>query len=157
MTSPLRRVYLDPVRRRVHLGRWRPDPVRFDIGLALVLFVAAELEIWLTDDANRPPAPSPRSVAPVLAASVAVRRLYPLLAGVAAQSTVAITFAGWSDTEIFGSTIAWFCALYAMTVWTSPRRFAVGAASCSSASRRDRRAERDAAQERCPSPSSRSS
>jgi signal transduction histidine kinase len=123
----VRRVYLDPVRNRVHLGRWRPDPVRFDIGLAIVLFVAAELEIWLTDDAN-----GHRIVAalgaPVLAASVAVRRLYPLLAGVAAQSTVAITFAGWSDTEILGSAIAWLCAIYGMTVWTTPRRFAIGAA-----------------------------
>ena len=64
----------------------------------------------------------------MLAASVAVRRLYPLLAGVAAQATVAITFAGWGDTEIFGSSIAWFCALYGMTVWTTPRRFAAGAA-----------------------------
>ncbi len=65
--------------------------------------------------------------APVLAASVAVRRLYPLLAGLAAQGTMRLTFAVWGDTQIFGNSIAWFCALYGMTVWTTPRRFAAGA------------------------------
>jgi signal transduction histidine kinase len=114
------------VHTRFHLGRWRPDPVRFDVGLALVLLVGAELEIWLTHDAARY-----RTVAaltaPVLAASVAVRRRYPLLAGVVAQATVAGVFAVWGDTQILGNTIAWFCALYAMTVWTGPRQFAAGA------------------------------
>jgi signal transduction histidine kinase len=115
------------VRRRLDVVRWRPDPVGFDLGLALVLLIAAELEIWLTNDAG-----GYRTVAalaaPVLAASVAVRRLYPLLAGIAAQGTMALTFAVWGNTQIFGSTIAWFCALYAMTVWTTPRRFVAGAA-----------------------------
>jgi signal transduction histidine kinase len=41
---------------------------------------------------------------------------------------VAGTFAIWGDTQIFGNTIAWFCALYGLTVWTTPRRFAAGAA-----------------------------
>jgi signal transduction histidine kinase len=63
----------------------------------------------------------------VLAASVAMRRRHPLLAGVVAQGTVALAFAFWSDTQIFGTSIAWFCALYALTVWTTPRRFAAGA------------------------------
>ena len=61
-------------------ARWRPDPVRFDVGLAIVLVVAAELEIWLTNDAGGYRTVA-TIVAPVLAASVAVRRLYPLLAG----------------------------------------------------------------------------
>ena len=38
-----------------------------------------------------------------------------------------LTFGVWGDTQIFGSSIAWLCALYGMTVWTTPRRFAVGA------------------------------
>jgi signal transduction histidine kinase len=121
-----RSVYFLPVHRYLRLGRRRPDPLRFDLGLGLVLLVAGELEIWLTNDAG-----GYRTVAalaaPVLAASVAVRRLYPLLAGVTAQGTMAVTFAIWGNTQIFGTTIAWFCALYAMTVWTSPRRFAAGA------------------------------
>jgi signal transduction histidine kinase len=114
------------MRRRLHLGRWRPDPVRFDVGLALVLLVAAELEIWLTGDAGGYRTVA-TLVAPVMATCVAVRRRYPLLAGVVAQGTIATAFALWGNTQIFGSSIAWFCALYGMTVWTSPRRFAFGA------------------------------
>ena len=114
------------MRRRLHLGRWRPDPVRFDAGLAIVLVVAAELEIWLTNDAGGYRTVA-TIVAPVLAASVAVRRLYPLLAGLVAQGTMCLTFGVWGDTQIFGSSVAWLCALYGMTVWTTPRRFAVGA------------------------------
>ena len=81
------------MRRRLHLGRWRPDPVRFDAGLAIVLVVAAELEIWLTNDAGGYRTVA-TIVAPVLAASVAVRRLYPLLAGLVAQGTMCLTFGG---------------------------------------------------------------
>jgi signal transduction histidine kinase len=51
-----------------------------------------------------------------------------MLAGMAAQGIVAGTFAFWGDTQIFGTSIAWFCSLYALTVWTPPRKFAVGAA-----------------------------
>jgi signal transduction histidine kinase len=121
-----RRVYLRLVRRRLHLGRWRPDPVRFDVGLAIVLVVAAELEIWLTGDAGGYRTVA-AIVAPVLAATVAARRLYPLLAGLVAQGTMCVTFAVWGDTQIFGSSVAWFCALYGMTVWTTQRQFAIGA------------------------------
>jgi signal transduction histidine kinase len=101
--------------------------VKLDIALALLLFVAAELEIWLTNDAGRFQHVA-ASVAPALAASVAIRRLYPTLAGVAAQGVMTLTFGVWGDTQIFGSTIAWFCALYALTVWTAPRKFAAGIA-----------------------------
>ncbi|HEX4526294.1 MAG TPA: sensor histidine kinase [Gaiellaceae bacterium] len=114
------------MRKRIHLGGRRPDPVRIDRGLALVLLAAAELQIWLSGAAGGHRFVA-AATAPVLAACVAVRRRYPLLAGVVAQGTVAFAFAFWSDTEIFGTSIAWFCALYAMTVWTSPRRFAAGA------------------------------
>jgi signal transduction histidine kinase len=107
----------------VQLPRPRPsDPL---LGAALLL--AAELEIWLTRDAE-----SYRTVAALVAvavtAAVAIRRRYPTLAGVGAQAAVAGAFAFLGDTQIFGSSIAWFCALYALTVWTTPRRFAAGAA-----------------------------
>ena len=105
----------------------RLDPLRVDLVLAAVLLVGAELEVWLTQDAG-----GYRLVAalaaPVLAACVAVRRLYPLLAGLVAQGTMAFVFAVWGNTQIFGTSIAWFCALYGLTVWTPPRKFAVGAA-----------------------------
>ena len=63
-----------------------------------------------------------------MAGTVAIRRRFPLLAGVTAQATVALVFAFWSDTQIFGTSIAWFCALYAMTVWTPFAQFVAGAA-----------------------------
>jgi signal transduction histidine kinase len=108
-------------------GRQRPDPVKLDVGLALMLVVAAELEIWLTNDAGRFEHVA-ALVAPVLAASVAIRRLYPTLAGVVAQGVMAGTFGAWGDTQIFGSSIAWFCALYALTVWAPTRKFVAGLA-----------------------------
>ena len=107
--------------------RYRVDPLAFDRGLAVVLVAVAELEIWLTNDAGSHQVVA-TVVAPLLGATVAVRRLYPLLAGIVAQTVVAVAFAFWSDTQIFGSSIAWFCSLYALTAWTTPRRFAAGAA-----------------------------
>jgi signal transduction histidine kinase len=107
--------------------RSRPDPLKLDVVLALLLLVAAELEIWLTKDAGgyRHVA---AAVAPLLAASVALRRRYPTLAGAGAQAVMAGTFAWWGDTQIFGNSIAWFCALYGLTVWAAPRKFAAGIA-----------------------------
>jgi signal transduction histidine kinase len=51
-----------------------------------------------------------------------------MLAGVAAQAIMAGTFAFWGDTQIFGNSVAWFCSLYGLTVWTPSRKFAVGTA-----------------------------
>src|SRR5438094_619857 len=48
--------------------------------------------------------------------------------GAGAQAVVATVFAIWGDTQIFGSSIAWFCAIYGLTVWTPARRFAFGLA-----------------------------
>jgi signal transduction histidine kinase len=104
----------------------RLNPVAFDCVLAVVLVLVAELQIWVGGGAGRFEFVA-ASVAPPLAACVAVRRLYPTLAGVVAQGVMSLTFAVWGDMQIFGSSIAWFCALYGLTVWTSPRRFAAGA------------------------------
>jgi signal transduction histidine kinase len=110
----------------VRLRLIRLDPVKLDIAVACVLLVAAELEIWLTHDAGRYALVS-ALIAPVLAACVAVRRRYPFAAGLVAQGVIAASFGMWGDTQIFGISIAWFCALYGLTVWTSSREFAAGA------------------------------
>ena len=99
----------------------------FDCALAAVLLLAAELQVWLGSSSDRVQLVG-ALVAPPLAGTVAIRRLYPTLAGVVAQGVMALAFAVWGDTQIFGTSIAWFCALYALTVWSSPRRFAAGAA-----------------------------
>jgi signal transduction histidine kinase len=98
-----------------------------DVYLAGMLFVAAELQIWLTGNAGEGRTVA-ALLAPVMAAAVAIRRRYPMLAGVAAQAAIALAFALWSDTQIFGTSIAWFCSLYALTVWTTSRQFIAGAA-----------------------------
>src|SRR6266566_5373841 len=103
-----------------------PGPLAFDCALAVVLVVAAELQIWVGGGAGRFEVVA-ASVALPLAACVAVRRLYPTLAGVVAQGVMALTFGVWGDTQIFGSSIAWFCGLYGLTVWTSRNRFVAGA------------------------------
>jgi signal transduction histidine kinase len=114
-----------PLVRRIR--RLLRDPGHADLCLAVLLLVAAEIQIWLGNGAG-----SHRAVAavlaPVVAAAVAIRRRFPLLAGVTAQGAVALAFAFWSDTQIFGTSIAWFCALYAMTVWTPLAHFVAGAA-----------------------------
>src|SRR5216117_2950634 len=110
----------------MRLSRLRPDPVTFDCAFAVVLLLVAELQIGIGGAAGLEVAAA--SVAPPLAATVAFRRVYPALAGFVAQGTIALTFAVWGDTQIFGSSIAWFCSIYALTVWTTPPRFLAGAA-----------------------------
>src|SRR6478672_5437375 len=127
MTGGGARFSFQDVQTRALLQRIaHPGPLAFDCALAVVLVVAAELQIWVGGGAGRF-AVVAAVVATPLAACVAVRRLYPTLAGVVAQGVMALTFGVWGDTQIFGSSIAWFCALYGLTVWTSRNRFVAGA------------------------------
>jgi signal transduction histidine kinase len=105
----------------------RFNPVAFDCALAVVLLVAAEVQIWAGNGAGSHQFVA-SVTAPLLVATVAVRRLYPTCAGVFAQAIVALTFAFWGDTQIFGSSIAWFCALYGLTAWSTRPRFILGTA-----------------------------
>jgi signal transduction histidine kinase len=112
---------------RVRMSRLRLSPERLDQVVAASLFVVGQAEIWLTGDAG-----GFRVVAalmsPILAACVAFRRRWPLAAGIVAQGTMALTFSFWQDTQVIATSILWFCALYGLTVWTTTKRFAVGAA-----------------------------
>jgi signal transduction histidine kinase len=101
-------------------------PVTIDRILAAVLLAVAETEVWATHDAGGHRL-SAALVAPVLQACLALRRRYPLAAGLVAEATQAIQFGISSDTQVIATSIAWFCALYGLTVWTSTRRFAFGA------------------------------
>jgi signal transduction histidine kinase len=127
MTAHGARVYGDAMRLRPSFRLSRLDPLKADVVLACLLLVAAELQIWLTESAGTHTVVA-ALVAPPVTATVAIRRLRPALAGVGAQAAIALAFALWSDTQIFGTSIAWFCALYALTVWTTPRQFVAGAA-----------------------------
>jgi signal transduction histidine kinase len=112
------RTRLDPLRRL------RPDPLALDLALAVLLTVGAQLAIWLGSDAANHQLGA-ALLAPAITAPIAVRRRYPMLVGTGVPLIAALDHALW-DPQFLGYPIANFLALYALTVWTPPRRFAVG-------------------------------
>jgi signal transduction histidine kinase len=107
------------------LRSFRPDPVTVDRVFAVVLTIVAQLEIWLGSSAGNHQLGA-ALITPFLTASIAVRRRYPMLVGVAVPVVQAVEFAFWAGPNILSQAVANFCALYALTVWTPPRSFAVG-------------------------------
>jgi hypothetical protein len=80
--------------RLARLGRFRPDPLSFDRMLAALLAVSAELEVWLGSGAAHERLLA-AIVAPAVAGTVAFRRLYPTIAGVAAAVLVSVELGFW--------------------------------------------------------------
>jgi signal transduction histidine kinase len=112
--------------RPLSLAGFRIDPVKLDVVLAVVLAVASELEAWFSSVAGRE-----RLVVaiagPLMAGTVAVRRRYPAAAGIAAALVAEIVAIAWKPPNTVSFGIAWLCSMYALTVWTRPRLFAIGA------------------------------
>jgi signal transduction histidine kinase len=108
------------------LGRFRLDALTLDWTLAALLTVGAQLDIWLGSDAAHHRLGA-ALVAPAITASIAVRRRYPALVGAAVPVLATFDHALW-DPQFVGYPIANYCALYALAVWTPPRRFAFGLA-----------------------------
>src|SRR5690348_16742141 len=105
------------------------DPRWLDIGLALVLLVAAEVAVWWGRGGVAREHPIGVAViAAVITAAVAVRRRYPFTVGVGAVGLSSFQIAFWGDPQLIPTSIAFFLLLYAFTVWTPPRSFAVGVA-----------------------------
>jgi signal transduction histidine kinase len=108
------------------LRRWWPGPLVVDGVLAALLTVGAQLQIWLgSDGAGHQLWAALMALA--IMAPVAVRRRYPAVVGTAVPVLSAVDHALW-DPQFIGYPIATFCALYALSVWTPPRRFAWGTA-----------------------------
>jgi signal transduction histidine kinase len=107
------------------LRRLQPDPRATDRLLAIVLTAGAELEIWFGGDAAHHRLEA-ALLEPLVTASLAVRRRYPALVGTGAQVIAGVEFARWGGPQWVGYPVAIFCALYALTVWASARRFAAG-------------------------------
>ena len=61
--------------------------------------------------------------ATAICATVAFRQRYPATAGVVAQGLSALDFYTWHNLEAGAWTIAWFCSLYGLAVWSSRWRF----------------------------------
>ena len=96
-----------------------------DRAAAIVLTIVGQLEIWLGTSAGHHQLGA-AVITPFMTAAIAVRRRYPLLVGVVVPVTESVEFAFWAGPNILVQAVSNFCALYALTVWTLPRRFAVG-------------------------------
>ena len=104
----------------------RLDPVAVDRLLAVVLTAwGALIDAWLGHDAAHHRIAT-ALVATLVTGSVAIRRRYPALVGTVVPIFAAANFAVWHGPQFVGYPIANACALYALAVWTPPRRFAVG-------------------------------
>jgi signal transduction histidine kinase len=111
--------------RGMKLMRRRPTPEQVDVLVAAALFVFGQLQIWLGSEA-KPHRLVVALLSLVLCTCVAVRRRWPLAAGLVGTGAVALAFWLGLDTEIFGTSIAWFCVVYGLTVWTTTREFWIG-------------------------------
>ena len=77
------------------LRSFRPDPVTVDRVFAVVLTIVAELEIWLGTSAGQHQLWA-ALITPAMTASIAVRRRYPMLVGVAVPTVQTVEFAFWA-------------------------------------------------------------
>jgi signal transduction histidine kinase len=106
--------------------RARLDPARVDVLLAGVLLLVLLLQVAFL------PMPTSDRLVTLLAgglvtASVAIRRRFPAAVGLGVQAILVLTgpFVSLPPGPV---SIGWFCALYALVVWTSRRWFIVGMA-----------------------------
>jgi signal transduction histidine kinase len=128
MTTAGKAVYGEGVRASVRtLLRKRLEPVVLDRLVATALTVMAQLEVWLGHghgiEHHRIPA---AAVALLSTLSVAVRRRFPFEVGVVVPWAGALQLTFWGDPQIFPASIGYLCALYALAVWTTQRRFVLG-------------------------------
>ena len=112
--------------RLSRVRRLKLDPVKVDWVLAAVLTVGAQLAIWLGSDVTHHRLGA-ALVALAITAPIAVRRRYPTLVGIGVPVLAALDHDIW-DAQFVGYPVATLCALYALTAWTPPRRFAFGLA-----------------------------
>jgi signal transduction histidine kinase len=110
----------------VRVPRLRFDAARVDLAVAAVLTVVAQLEVWLGSGNHTGHRIVAAAVSLLATASVAVRRRWPLAVGVAVGWAFALQIGLVGDPQIIAASIGWLCTLYALTVWTPPRRFALG-------------------------------
>jgi signal transduction histidine kinase len=107
--------------------RLRIDPAQVDVALAVVLLALSELAIWWgRSGVAKAHTVGVAVIAAVVTASVAVRRRYPFIVGIGAVALSTFQIAFWGDPQLIPSSIAFFLALYALTVWTTARMFAIG-------------------------------
>jgi signal transduction histidine kinase len=116
MREGSRRDTFDPVTRAERIDRY----------VAAALVGIAQIELWIGDAIPGPKALAV-PVAVVMASTVAFRRRWPLAAPsiALAGNVTLILVAGTPGTSV-ALAISWFCALYAIAVWTDTRGFLTG-------------------------------
>jgi signal transduction histidine kinase len=110
---------------RTLVRRLRIDPVRFDLALAAVLTVVAQIEIWFSTEVHNHRLWG-ALVVPFFTVPVAFRRRYPALVGTGVAVIAALQHGFGHDPQIVAEPIGYFCALYGLAVWTPTPRFALG-------------------------------
>ena len=104
---------------------------RVDQVLAVLVLVAAEVQAWLGGDASFSARTGSAVVAAVAGGSIALRRRHPALVGIGVQAVLVAASILSLSTAPAGPpfvAVGWFCALYALAVWTTPRAFRAGLA-----------------------------
>jgi signal transduction histidine kinase len=104
--------------------RVRLDAARKDLLLTGALLIGVVLQAALLSMA-RSERVATLVVGGAVCGSVAIRRRFPLAVGLSVQTTLVVTGLFWK-LPVGPVTIAWFCALYALAVWTTARGFIVG-------------------------------
>jgi len=104
--------------------RWRLDPVRLDAVLAGALLVIGEVQVAF-NGAHGWALFSEVATVAVAAGSVAIRRRYPGAVGIGVQALM-VAEGELGHLPAGAVTVAWFCALYALAVWTTWLWFAAG-------------------------------
>jgi signal transduction histidine kinase len=105
-------------------GRLAPDRVDLLLAAALLLGVALQAAFLSMPAGDRL---ATLVVGGLVASSMAVRRRFPVAVGFGVQAALVLTGL-FVALPVGPVTIAWFCALYALVVWTSPRWFVAGVA-----------------------------
>src|SRR6185437_12158778 len=109
------------------VNRLRISPVQVDVALALVLLALSELAIWWgRSGVAREHTLGVAIIAAVITGSVAVRRRHPFVVGISAVALSSFQIAFWGDPQLIPTSIAFLLSLYALTVWTTARMFAIG-------------------------------
>jgi signal transduction histidine kinase len=115
MTDAIGRSTVEPMRRRL-------DAATVDRLVAAALLAGVELQVWLGGGTSLHRVVA-ALVAGLVAASVAARRRYPAAVGFGVQGMLAVCVAAGFELPAGFLTVGWFCALYALAVWTSARVF----------------------------------
>jgi signal transduction histidine kinase len=117
-------VYRERVPRRL-LSSLSRDPVKLDCALAVVLTILGELQVAAGGAAGSDRL-VPALLVPLLGAALAIRRRHPTLAGTGAGILIGLEMSLRGDPQILSNAVAYLCALYALAVWSPPRRFLLG-------------------------------